>query len=159
MLRIGSDPRAHPLQALFGQVEGVLETTVGYTGGSVPNPSYEKVCTGVTDHVEAVLIKYAPKIVSYRELLSLFWRMHNPTTPNRQGPDIGTQYRSAIFYHNDEQRVAAEESREEFDRSGAYPRKAVTQIVPASAFYDTEEYHQDYFAKQGSGSCHVFRKN
>lgn len=147
------------VEALFGQVKGVLETTVGYTGGSVPNPSYEKVCTGVTDHVEAVLIKYDPNIVSYRELLSLFWRMHNPTTPNRQGPDIGTQYRSAIFYHNDEQRLAAEESREEFDRSGAYPRKAVTQIVPASAFYDAEEYHQDYFAKQGSGSCHVFRKN
>lgn len=146
------------VEALFQQVRGVLETTVGYTGGTAPHPSYAQVCTGATDHAEAVQIKYDPKIISYKELLALFWRMHNPTTPNRQGPDIGTQYRSAIFYHNEEQKRAAEESQEEFDRSGAYPRKAVTQIVPASDFYEAEEYHQDYFAKQGSGNCHVFRK-
>ncbi|MDQ1312322.1 MAG: peptide methionine sulfoxide reductase msrA/msrB [Euryarchaeota archaeon] len=146
------------VEALFQQVRGVLETKVGYTGGTAPDPSYAQVCTGTTGHAEAVQIKYDPKVVSYRELLSLFWRMHDPTTPNRQGPDIGTQYRSAIFYHNEAQRIAAEESREEFDRSGAIARKAVTQIVPASEFFKAEEYHQDYFAKQGEGSCHVFRR-
>ena len=142
------------VEAAFQQVPGVVETTVGYTGGTAPNPSYAQVCTGITGHAEAVLIKYDPRIVSYKKLLTLFWRMHNPTTPNRQGPDIGSQYRSAIFYHNEEQRMAAEASQEEYDRSGAYIDKAVTQIIPASAFYDAEEYHQDYFAKQGSGSCH-----
>ncbi|MGB4652964.1 bifunctional methionine sulfoxide reductase B/A protein [Methanothrix sp.] len=136
------------VEALFQQIRGVLRTTVGYTGGTVPHPSYDQVCTGTTGHAEAVQIEYDPQIVSYRELLSLFWRMHNPTTPNRQGPDIGTQYRSAIFYHNDEQKAAAEESRDEFDRSGAYPRRSVTQIVPASDFYEAEEYHQHYFAKR-----------
>jgi methionine-S-sulfoxide reductase len=146
------------VEALFQQVRGVLETKVGYTGGTAPNPSYAQVCTGTTGHAEAVQIKYDPKVVSYRELLSIFWRMHDPTTPNRQGPDIGTQYRSAIFYHNEEQRIAAEESREEYDRSGAIARKAVTQIVPASEFFEAEEYHQDYFAKQGSVPCHVFRR-
>ncbi len=146
------------VEALFQQVRGVLETKVGYTGGTAPDPSYAQVCTGTTGHAEAVQIKYDPKVVSYSELLSIFWRMHDPTTPNRQGPDIGTQYRSAIFYHNEEQRIAAEKSREEFDRSGAIARKAVTQIVPASEFFEAEEYHQDYFAKQGEGACHVFRR-
>jgi len=146
------------VEALFQQVRGVLETKVGYTRGTAPDPSYAQVCTGTTGHAEAVQIKYDPKVVSYSELLSIFWRMHDPTTPNRQGPDIGTQYRSAIFYHNEEQRIAAEKSREEFDRSGAIARKAVTQIVPASEFFEAEEYHQDYFAKQGEGACHVFRR-
>ncbi len=145
------------VESVFKQVKGVLETTVGYTGGTVPNPSYGQVCTGITGHAEAVLIKFDPRIVSYKELLSLFWRMHNPTTPDRQGPDVGTQYRSAIFYHNEVQKKEAEESREEFDRSGIYLNKAATQIVPASAFYEAEEYHQDYFEKQGAGSCHVLR--
>lgn len=145
------------VESAFKQVKGVIETTVGYTGGTVPNPSYRGVCTGITGHAEAVLIKYDPKIVSYEELLSLFWRIHDPTTPNRQGPDVGTQYRSAIFYHNELQKKAAEESKKEFDRSGAYINKATTEIVPASNFYEAEEYHQDYFEKQGGGSCHVLR--
>ena len=145
------------VESIFKQVTGVMETTVGYTGGTVPNPSYRQVCTGITGHAEAVLIKYDPKIVSYEELLSLFWRIHDPTTPNRQGPDVGTQYRSAIFYHDDRQKKAAEESKEEFDRNGSYINKATTQIIPASPFYEAEEYHQDYFEKQGGGSCHVLR--
>ena len=145
------------VESVFKQVTGVMETTVGYTGGTVPDPAYRQVCTGITGHAEAVLIRYDPKIVSYEELLSLFWRIHDPTTPNRQGPDVGTQYRSAIFYHNDLQKKAAEKSKEEFNRNGSYINKATTQIVPASPFYKAEEYHQDYFEKQGGGSCHVLR--
>jgi peptide methionine sulfoxide reductase msrA/msrB len=143
------------VEAAFKQIEGVMETTVGYTGGTYPPPTYEQVCTGKTGHAEAVLIKFDPKIVSYEDLLSVFWRVHNPTTPNRQGPDVGTQYRSAIFYHNEAQKMAAERSKEEFDRSGVYSNKAVTEIVPASTFYPAEDHHQDYFERQGSGSCHV----
>ncbi|MDD1753238.1 MAG: peptide-methionine (S)-S-oxide reductase MsrA, partial [Methanotrichaceae archaeon] len=127
-------------------------------GGTTPNPTYHQVCTGITGHAEAIQVKFDPKVVSYEELLSLFWRMHDPTTPNRQGPDVGTQYRSAIFYHNEEQRKAAERSKEEFDRSGVYVEKATTHIVPASTFYAAEDYHQDYFEKQGKGACHVLRK-
>jgi methionine-S-sulfoxide reductase len=107
------------VQSLFKQVKGVVQTTVGYTGGTTPDPTYRQVCTGITGHAEAVQIKFDPSIVSYEELLSLFWRMHDPTTPNRQGPDVGTQYRSAIFYHSEEQRKAAEKSKEDFDRSGS----------------------------------------
>jgi methionine-S-sulfoxide reductase len=143
------------VESIFKKQKGVIETTVGYTGGTSPNPTYKEVCTGMTGHAEAVLVKYDPKTVSYEDLLSLFWRMHNPTTPNRQGPDTGTQYRSAIFYHNEAQRIAAQRSKEEFDRSGVYSNKAVTQIVPASTFYPAEDYHQDYFEKHGGRSCHI----
>ncbi len=136
------------VESLFKRVKGVVETTAGYTGGNYPNPTYRQVCTGITGHAEAVQILYDAKVVSYEELLSLFWRMHDPTTQNRQGPDVGTQYRSAIFYHSEEQKKAAESSKEEFDRSGVYVNKATTQIVPARAFYAAEEYHQDYFEKQ-----------
>jgi methionine-S-sulfoxide reductase len=146
------------VESIFKQVKGVVETTVGYTGGTYPNPTYRDVCTGITGHAEAVSVKYDPKIVSYEELLSLFWRLHNPTTPNRQGPDVGTQYRSAIFYHNEAQRVAAEKSKEEFDCSGVYTNKSVTQIVAASEFYKAEDYHQDYFEKHGSRACHFLRE-
>lgn len=146
------------VESLFKQVKGVLETTVGYTGGTTINPTYRQVCTGITGHAEAVQIKYNSRVVSYEELLSLFWRMHDPTTLNRQGPDEGTQYRSAIFYHNEGQKKAAERSKEEFDRSGVYLKKATTQIVPASTFYAAEDYHQDYFEKHGGGACHVLRK-
>ena len=145
------------VESLFKQTKGVVETTVGYTGGTTPDPIYRQVCTGITGHAEAVQVKFDPGVVSYEELLSLFWRMHDPTTQNRQGPDVGTQYRSAIFYHNEEQRKAAERSKEEFDDSGVYLNKATTQIVPASAFYAAEEYHQDYFEKQGGRACHVLR--
>jgi len=143
------------VESLFKQTKGVMETTVGYTGGKTPDPTYRQVCTGITGHAEAVRVLYDAKIVSYEELLSLFWRMHDPTTQNRQGPDVGTQYRSAIFYQNEEQRKAAERSKEDFDRSGVYVNKATTQIVPASTFYAAEEYHQDYFRKQGRGACHA----
>jgi peptide methionine sulfoxide reductase msrA/msrB len=146
------------VESIFKQIKGVMETTVGYTGGTTPDPTYRQVCTGITGHAEAVQILFDAKIVSYEELLSLFWRMHDPTTENRQGPDVGTQYRSAIFYHNEEQRMAAEISKEEFDRSGVYINKSTTQIIPASTFYAAEEYHQDYFEKQGGGACHLLRK-
>jgi len=145
------------VESLFQKVKGVVETTVGYTAGTTPDPIYRQVCTGITGHAEAVQVKFDPSVVSYEELLSLFWRMHDPTTQNRQGPDVGTQYRSAIFYHNEEQRKAAERSKEEFDGSGVYLNKATTQIVPASTFYTAEKYHQDYFEKQGGGACHVLR--
>ena len=145
------------VESVFKKVTGVMETTVGYTGGTVPDPAYRQVCTGITGHAEAVLIRYDPKIVSYEEFLSLFWRIHDPTTPNRQGPDVGTQYRSAIFYHNDRQKRAAEESKDKFDRNGSYINKATTQIIQALPFYEAEEYHQDYFEKHGGGSCHVLR--
>jgi len=146
------------VESIFQKVKGVVETTVGYTGGTTLDPTYRQVCTGITGHAEAVQILFDAKIVSYEELLSLFWRMHDPTTKNRQGPDEGTQYRSAIFYHNEEQRKAAERSKEDFDRSAVYINKSATQIVPASTFYAAEEYHQDYFEKQGGGACHVLRK-
>jgi len=148
------------VEAFFKQVKGVLETTVGYTGGTTADPNYRQVCTGITGHAEALQMKFDPAVVSYEDLLSLFWRMHDPTTPNQQGPDMGTQYRSAIFYHSEAQRRAAEKSREDFDRSGVYTNKAVTQIVPASTFYPAEEYHQDYFEKSrgGAGACHVLRR-
>ena len=146
------------VESLFNQVKGVVETTVGYTGGSTPDPNYRQVCTGITGHAEAVQIRFDPKAVSYEELLSLFWRMHDPTTPDRQGPDVGTQYRSAIFHHSQAQKTAAERSKQEFDRSGVYINPSVTQIVPATTFYPAEEYHQNYFEKQGGRACHVLRR-
>ena len=145
------------VESIYKQVKGVIETTVGYTGGTTPNPTYRQVCTGITGHAESVSIKFDPAIVSYEELLKVFWRTHDPTTPNRQGPDEGTQYRSAIFYHNGAQKEVAEKSKEDFNRSGGYINKAVTEIVPASIFYEAEDYHQDYFEKHGGGSCHVLR--
>ena len=145
------------VESIFKQVTGVVETTVGYTGGATSDPNYRQVCTGITGHAEAVQIRFDPKVVSYEELLSLFWRMHDPTTPDRQGPDVGTQYRSAIFYRDQAQKAAAEKSKQEFDRSGVYNNKAVTQIVPATTFYPAEEYHQNYFEKQGGRGCHVLR--
>ena len=145
------------VESIFKQTKGVVETTVGYTGGTSLDPTYRQVCTGITGHAEAVQLIFDPRIISYEDLLSLFWRMHDPTTQNRQGPDVGTQYRSAIFYHSEYQRKAAERSKEDFDRSGVYVNKATTQIAPASTFYAAEEYHQDYFEKQGGGACHVLR--
>ena len=145
------------VESIYKQVKGVIETTVGYTGGTTPDPTYRQVCTGITGHAEAVSIKFDPAIISYEELLKIFWRTHDPTTPNRQGPDEGTQYRSAIFYHNRAQKEAAEKSKEELNRSGGYLNTAVTEIVPASIFYEAEDYHQDYFEKHGGSSCHVLR--
>lgn len=139
----------------FRKVKGVVYTRAGYTGGSFNDPSYEDVCTGRTGHAEAIEVYYDPSVIKYEELLAIFWKMHDPTTPDRQGPDAGTQYRSAIFYHDESQRDAAESSRAELDASGYYRGRIVTQIVPAKEFYPAEEYHQRYIEKRGGGSCHL----
>lgn len=143
------------VEAAFRQIEGVLSTRVGYTGGTWKNPTYKDVCTGKTGHAEAVEVTFDPSIVSYEKLLDVFWKIHDPTTLNRQGPDIGTQYRSAIFYHNEEQKKKAIESRDKLQQSGKYKKDIVTDIVPASEFYEAEEYHQRYFEKHGYSSCRV----
>jgi peptide-methionine (S)-S-oxide reductase len=137
----------------FTKVRGVKSTTVGYTGGNLTNPTYEDVCTDTTGHAEAIQLKYDPKEISYKELLELFWSLHNPTTINRQGPDIGTQYRSSIFFHTPEQEKIAKQVKQELNGS-KFQNKIVTEIVPASIFYPAEEYHQKYYQKIGGGSCY-----
>lgn len=137
----------------FMKTKGVKSTKVGYTGGSLTNPTYEDVCTDKTGHAEAIQIKYDPKEISYKELLELFWSIHNPTTKNRQGPDIGTQYRSSIFYHTSEQEKIANEVKQDLDDS-KFQNKIVTEIIAASTFYPAEEYHQKYYQKMGGGSCY-----
>ena len=139
----------------FRQVKGVTDATVGYTGGTTKNPSYKDVCTGRTGHAEAVEIEFDPKDVSYRELLAVFFQNHNPTTLNRQGPDFGTQYRSAIFFHDAGQEAQAREAVAALEASHVFKSPIVTQIVPASDFYRAEEYHQRYFEKQGIRACHT----
>jgi peptide-methionine (S)-S-oxide reductase len=141
------------VEAAFRKVEGVTSTSVGYTGGTLKNPSYRDVCSNLTGHAEAVEVIYDPSRVSYESLLQVFWNCHDPTTLNRQGPDVGTQYRSAIFVHNAEQERAAKASKEKLQRSGKYDRPIVTEIIPTSQFYRAEEYHQQYLAKQGKTSC------
>jgi peptide-methionine (S)-S-oxide reductase len=143
------------VEAAFWNVEGVVSTTVGYTGGTVPSPSYEQVCTGRTGHAEAVEVVFDPERVSYEGLLETFWANHDPTTLNRQGPDFGTQYRSAIFVHDDDQKIAALESRAKLEESGRFKRPIVTEITPASEFYRAEEYHQKYYDKHGIASCPI----
>ena len=146
------------MQELLRKLPGVLESRVGYTGGTTEGPDYGQVHTGRTGHVEAVEVVFNPKIVSYERILRYFFRLHDPTTLNRQGNDIGTQYRSVIFYHDDEQRKVAERVKDEVDRSGKWPAKVVTQIVPAGRFYQAEEYHQDYLQKHPDGyTCHYLR--
>jgi peptide-methionine (S)-S-oxide reductase len=139
------------VEAVFERTDGVEKTTIGYTGGKTKNPTYEQVCTGKTGHAEAVQIIYNPKIITYEQLLETFWMMHNPTQKNRQGPDIGTQYRSAIFYHNQEQKQIAEQSKKEKDLGV----KIQTEITLAKEFYPAEEYHQKYLKKQGRTSCRI----
>lgn len=141
------------VQAAFDAVPGVWSTRVGYTGGSAVNPSYEQVCRGNTGHAEAVEIAYDPEQVSYDELLDVFFSIHNPTTRDRQGPDIGHQYRSAVFYLNAGQKEAAVAKILELNRSGKFPTPIVTEIVPAKTFYPAEDYHQDYLKKQGLKTC------
>jgi len=143
------------VETAFRQLDGVVDAAVGYLGGSLENPTYQDVCTGTTGHAEVVEVQYDPLIVSYDQLLDLFWKMHDPTTLNRQGPDVGTQYRSAIFYHDDEQKQAAEASRDRLQQNGHFHRPIVTEITPASTFYRAEEYHQQYLAKRGRSSCHL----
>lgn len=135
------------VEELFSKVKGVTSTAVGYTGGNLDNPSYEDVCTDQTGHAEAVQVEYDPNQVSYEELLKIFWENHNPTTLNRQGPDIGTQYRSAIFFHDSEQEKTAIQSKEELQNSNKFDKEIVTQVLPAKKFYRAEEYHQRYFEK------------
>jgi peptide-methionine (S)-S-oxide reductase len=142
------------VEETFRQTPGVLDTTVGYTGGQTADPTYEQVCTDRTGHAEAVEVDYDPAKVTYGDLLKVFWDNHDPTTRNRQGPDVGTQYRSAIYYHSPEQKTEAEASRAALDASGRFRRPIVTEIVPAVTFYPAEEYHQQYLAKRGRTHCH-----
>lgn len=143
------------VEAAFRQLSGVTSTAVGYTGGQTPNPTYEQVCTDRTGHAEAVEVEYDPARVTYEQLLGAFWQLHDPTQLNRQGPDHGSQYRSAIFYHTPEQQAAAEASRAQLAESGKFKRPIVTQIVPAGEFHRAEEYHQQYLEKRGQSSCHI----
>ncbi len=138
----------------FRQVPGVTDVIVGYTGGTVPNPTYDVVCNGTTGHAEAVEVTFDPVKVKYDDLLKIFWENHNPTTRNQQGPDFGAQYRSVIFFHTPEQKVAAEQSRMAVEKSGKWKNPVVTEIVPAKEFYKAEEYHQQYLKKNGLSSCH-----
>ena len=137
------------VEAEFRKVKGVVSATVGYTGGRTKDPTYKEVCTDKTGHAEAVLVEYDPSQIAYEDLLNVFWETHDPTQLNRQGPDVGTQYRSAIFYHNPEQQAAATASKERLQKSGRYKKSIVTEIVPASEFWRAEEYHQQYFQKCG----------
>lgn len=132
-------------EAVFQQLRGVESVRSGYTGGQVENPTYEQVCGGDSGHAEAIELTFDPKAISYKDLLEVFWKTHDPTTLNRQGADQGTQYRSAIFYHNDEQRRLAEHYRDELDQAKAFAQPIVTEIVAASTFYPAEKYHQNYF--------------
>ena len=143
------------VEAAFRQVEGVLDTAVGYSGGRLENPSYEDVCSGRTGHAETVEVDYDPARVSYEKLVDVFWENHDPTTLNRQGPDVGEQYRSAIFFHTPEQQAAATASKERLEKSGQYKRPIVTQIQPASKFWRAEEYHQRYLEKHGLAHCRI----
>lgn len=143
------------VEAAFRRVPGVLATTVGYSGGSVENPSYEDVCTGRTGHAESVQIEYDPERVTYETLLDVLWQSHDPTQLNRQGPDVGTQYRSVIFCHTPEQKAAAEASKEALGRSGRYRRPVVTEIREAAPFYPAEDYHQQYLEKRGLAICGI----
>ena len=143
------------VEAMFRQVPGVTATAVGYMGGTSKNPTYKEVCTDRTGHAEVVEVEFDPAKVSYETLLKVFWENHNPTQLNRQGPDSGTQYRTVIFYHSPEQQAAATVSKDERNRSGAYKRTVVTEIVPATEFWRAEEYHQQYLEKHGLATCHI----
>ena len=140
------------VQYIFSKVPGVIKTRAGYTGGNKPNPSYKEVCNDNTGHAETVQVEYDPTKVSYKKLLQIFWSNHDPTTPNRQGPDFGTQYRSVVFYTNPEQKREAIAFKDELEKEHKFRSKIVTTIQEAAPFYDAEEYHQDYFAKHGQ-SC------
>ena len=143
------------VEVTFRNTPGVRDALVGYLGGTLANPTYKDVCTGRTGHTEVVQVEYDPAEVSYDKLLNVFWENHNPTTLNRQGPDVGTQYRSAIFYHTPEQKRAAEESKAQLEASGRFRRPVVTEITEATTFYPAEDYHQRYLEKRGLASCHV----
>ena len=137
------------VEDIFTKTKGISSTKVGYIGGQLPNPTYEEVCTDKTGHAEAVQVEYDPDEISFEELLDVFWKNHNPTTLNRQGPDVGIQYRSAIFFHDEKQKDVAEKSKQTLDSSGVFNNPIITQIIPAPIFYAAEEYHQKYFKKHG----------
>ncbi len=143
------------VEKVFGELDGVVSTAVGYTGGTVPNPSYEQVCSGRTGHAEAIEVVYDPSKISYEDLLEFFWTHHDPTTLNRQGNDVGTQYRSVIFYYTPEQKTAAEKSKALLDKSGVLKFPIKTEIAAAKEFYRAEEYHQKYLQKNPGGYCHI----
>lgn len=143
------------VEVAFRQVKGVISTAVGYMGGTLKNPTYQDVCTDRTGHAEVVQIEYDPSRVSYDDLLKVFWQAHDPTTLNRQGPDVGTQYRSVIFYHSPEQETAARASKEELEKAGVFKRPIVTEIVQASDFWRAEQYHQQYLEKRGLAHCSI----
>lgn len=143
------------VEATFRRVPGVLSTRVGYLGGKTKDPTYRDVCTDSTGHAEVVEVVFDPAQVAYNHLLDLFWELHDPTQLNRQGPDYGTQYRSAIFFHSPEQEAAARASKQALEDKKVFPRRIVTEITPASAFYEAEDYHQQYLEKRGLASCHI----
>lgn len=143
------------VEELFRNTKGVTSATSGYAGGTTENPTYEQVCSHSTGHAEVVEVEFDPAQVSYEHLLDVFWSNHNPTTRNRQGPDVGSQYRSVVFYHSPEQKAAAEKKMQELDKSGRFPRPIVTQIEPAPTFYRAEEYHQQYLRKHGRSHCAI----
>jgi len=142
------------VEEAFRKIKGVITTRVGYTGGHMKSPTYQDVCRDRTGHAEAIEIEFDPKIVSYEDLLSVFWRIHNPTTPDRQGFDVGSQYRSVIFFHDEAQKEAAEKSMEAFQQDKKLlGKKIVTEILPAKEFYAAEDYHQQYVEKKGRSNC------
>jgi len=141
------------VEAKFRKLDGVVLTQVGYVGGHKENPTYEEICSDLTDHAEAVEITFDPEKISYKELLEVFWNIHNPTTLNKQGFDIGSQYRSAIFCHNEEQQKLATASKKEVEESDKFDKPIVTEILPASKFWRAEEYHQQYYDKIGRSGC------
>jgi peptide-methionine (S)-S-oxide reductase len=143
------------VEAAFRKIPGVIDTAVGYMGGTLANPRYEDVCTDRTGHAEVVQVTFDPERVGYEQLLRVFWDLHDPTTPNRQGPDVGTQYRSVVFYDDEEQRRIAERIKAELDGAEKYHRPLVTEIVPAGEFWRAEEYHQRYYEKRGLKGCGV----
>ena len=143
------------VEATFRSIPGVVSTLVGYCGGKTDNPTYQDVCTATTGHAEVVEITFDPVQLPYEQLLETFWKLHDPTTPNRQGPDVGSQYRSVIFFHSPAQEAAARAAKERLDKSGKFRNPVVTQIVPAAPFYKAEDYHQRYLEKRGLASCHL----
>jgi len=143
------------VEAAFRQIKGVASTAVGYMGGTLAQPTYQDVCTDHTGHAEVVQVEFDPAQVSYQDLLRVFWENHDPTTLNRQGPDVGTQYRSVIFFHTPEQEAAAKASKDALEKSGVYRRPIVTAIQPAAEFWRAEEYHQQYLEKRGLAHCHL----
>jgi peptide-methionine (S)-S-oxide reductase len=144
------------LEAVYVQLKGVDKVVSGYSGGSVPNPSYQQVCTGTTGHAEVVQITFDPKVIGYRQILQVFFSIHDPTTPNRQGADVGPQYRSAIFYHDEGQKEVAREVMSEIASAGIWDDPIVTELTPLETFYRAEDYHQDYYAKNpNQGYCRI----